>query len=335
MNWDVLCLKAIVTGYGSIGKRHVKNLLEISDYDIAICTKQRPKSYDTKRCTFFDTLQDCFSEVPTIGLVTNVSSAHVETALELASAGCHLFIEKPLSNSLKNIEKLSKIVKKKKLVTLMGCNLRFHSCIQKIKELITNGKIGKIISARVECGTYLPDWHPYEDYRGSYASRNDLGGGVVLTCIHELDYLYWFFGNVKEVFSMTGKYSNLETKADDLSAIILKFNNNVIAEVHLDYFQRPETRSCKIIGVKGTIYWDSTTNEVKLYSVEKKRWKTVHKIKNYDKNEMYVKELRHFIRCVDKKEKSINDISQGIYTLKIALTVIKSSKLKRVLSTSA
>lgn len=320
-----------MTGYGSIGKRHVKNLLDASNYDVAVYTKQKnPKSYDAKRCAFFDTLEDCFSEMPAIGFITNVSSAHVDAALELANAGCHLFIEKPLSNSLKNTDRLSKTVKKKKLVTLMGCNLRFHSCIQKIKELIEANKIGKIISARVECGTYLPDWHAYEDYRDSYASRNDLGGGVVLTCIHELDYLYWFFGNVNEVFSMTGKYSDLETKADDLSAIILKFGNGVIAEVHLDYFQRPETRSCKIIGTKGTIYWDSTTNEVKLYSVEKKKWQTVHKIKNYDKNEMYVKELRHFIRCVNNKEASINDLSQGIYTLKIALAVIKSSKLKKV-----
>ena len=325
-------MKAIVVGYGSIGKRHVKNLLAISDYDINVCTEQKnPQSYHQKRCIFFNTLQDCLDE-PAIGLVTNVSKSHVTTALKLANIGCHLFIEKPLSNSLQNVDKLYRIIKKKKLVTLMGCNLRFHSSIQKIKELITNDKIGKIISARVECGTYLPDWHPHEDYRDSYASRNDLGGGVVLTCIHELDYLYWFFGSVKEVFSMTGKHSDLKTNADDLSAIIMKFNNGVIAEVHLDYFQRPEIRSCKIIGTKGTIYWDSITNEVKLYDIDRKKWKTIHKIKKYDKNEMYVKELKHFINCVDNKKKSINDISQGIYTLKIALAVIKSSKLKKVIT---
>lgn len=326
-------MKAVIAGYGSIGKRHVQNLLSTTNYDVLVCTKQqKPKSFNTKRCAFFKTLHDCYSHKPVVGFVTNVSSEHVKTSMSLANAGCHIFIEKPLSNSLQNIEKLSKIVKEKKLITLMGCNLRFHRCIEKIKELIIKGEIGRIISARVECGTYLPDWHPYEDYRNSYASRNDLGGGVVLTCIHELDYLYWFFGNIKEVFSMTGKYSNLKTKADDLSAIVLKFNNNVIAEVHLDYFQRPETRSCKIIGTKGTIYWDSTTNEVKVYRPVKKKWETIFRIKNYDKNEMYIKELEHFIRCVNNKEKSINDISQGIYTLKVALAVIKSSRLKKVVS---
>jgi len=325
-------LKAIIAGYGSIGKRHVQNLLSTTNYDILICTsQQKPKSFNTKRCMFFKTLRDCFSYKPVIGFVTNVSSEHVKTSIALANAGCHIFIEKPLSNSLQSVNKLSKIIKKKKLVTLMGCNLRFHSCIQKIKELLIKGEIGKIISVRVECGTYLPDWHPNEDYRNNYAARDDLGGGVVLTCIHELDYLYWFFGTVKEVFSMTGKYSNLQTKSDDLSAIILRFNNNVIAEVHLDYFQRPEARNCKIIGTKGTIYWDSTTNKVKVYRPTTKKWETVFRINKYDKNEMYVKELEHFIRCVSKKGKSINDISQGIYTLKVALAVIKSSRLKKVI----
>ena len=179
------------------------------------------------------------------------------------------------------------------------------------------------------CNMSTPDWHPNENYSKSYASRDDLGGGVILTCIHELDYLYWFFGEIQEVFSMTGKYSNLKITASDLSAIILKFKNNIIAEVHLDYFQKPEVRSCKIIGTKGTIIWDSVSNEVKIYNFKKLKWESKLKIKKYDKNEMYVKELEHFIQCVNKKKKTINDISQGEYVLKVALGIIKSSKLKK------
>ena len=48
----------------------------------------------------------------------------------------------------------------------------------------------------------------YEDYKKSYASKKELGGGVVLTCIHEIDYMYWLFGDIKEVFSLTGKFSD-------------------------------------------------------------------------------------------------------------------------------
>ena len=324
-------MNALVVGNGSIGKRHIQNLLSISNYNIVISTKQRkPTSLNKKRCIFVKSLNEGLQHNPSIGFVTNVSSEHIKTSLLLAKAGCHIFIEKPLSNSLKETEKLLNMVKKEKLVTLMGCNLRFHSCIKKIKSLIEQKTIGEIISVKSECGTYLPEWHPNENYSMSYAARDDLGGGVVLTCIHEIDYLYWFFGEIKEVFSITGKFSDLKIKSSDLSAIILKFKNNIIGEIHLDYFQRPEFRSCKIIGTKGTIYWDSTNNEVKLFDIKKKKWITKLKVKNYDKNKQYVDELSHFLNCVKMKKKSINDLTQGIKTLKIALTTIKSSKEKKL-----
>tara|TARA_B110000014_G_scaffold126105_1_gene86795 strand:+ start:559 stop:1551 length:993 start_codon:yes stop_codon:yes gene_type:complete len=326
-------LKFLIAGYGSIGKRHLKNILSNSNSKIIIYSKRKDLSnLEKKNIKVSNSLDKCLDENPNAALITNETSNHIPISKKLAQAGLDLFIEKPLSNSLKSVSDVIKITKNKKLMTLMGCNLRFHDCIKKIKSLIEQQKIGKIISVQVECGTYLPDWHPNEDYSKGYSARDDLGGGVVLTCIHEIDYLYWFFGEVQEVFSITGKFSNLKLKSSDLSAIIMKFRNNVIAEVHLDYFQKPETRSCKIIGTKGTIVWNSTTNEVKLYNLKNKKWSTKLKINNYKKNDMYKKELAHFIQCIKQKKKSKNDISQGKYVLKIALGIIKSSKLKKVVT---
>lgn len=327
----MICLKALVIGYGSIGKRHVKNLMSIPNMEIIIFSKHTKSDLKIgKKCKILNSIEECIKEKPDIGFVTNYTSYHVPTAKKLANAGIHLFIEKPLSNSKNNISALTNLIKKKKLVTQIGCNMRFHDCIKKIKDIILTNEIGRILSVHVECGSYLPDWHPNEDYRKSYASRADLGGGVVLTCIHEIDYLYWFFGMPRQVFSMGGKFSELEVKVDDLSVSIMKFKNNIIAELHLDYFQRPESRSCKIVGTKGTIYWDSDTNHVLVYNFEKKKWKKKFSIKNYDRNKMYLDELYHFIQCVKNKEKSINTISQGVKTLEIALAIIDSSKTGKV-----
>ena len=302
----------------------------MQNVEIVIYSKQA-KSYlpKHKNIKIFDTLEQCLLEKPEIGFITNETVNHIPIAMKLAKAGLHLFIEKPLSNTISSLKTFTKLVEKQKLITLMGCNLRFHRCISEIKNLIDQKAIGNIVSVKVECGTYLPDWHPGENYSKSYASRDDLGGGVVLTCIHELDYLYWFFGETQEVFSMTGKYSNLKITASDLSAIILKFKNNIIAEVHLDYFQKPEARSCKIIGTKGTIIWDSINNEVKMYNFKKLKWESKLKLKKYDKNLMYKSELIHFIKCVKNNLKDYNDIKQGEYVLKIALAVKKSAKLKK------
>ena len=325
-------MKALVIGYGSIGRRHINNLSLLPHLEILVCTKHGQDDFlRKKRCKIFNSLEKCLDEKPDIVFVTNVTSDHIKTALKLANSGIHLFIEKPLSNSMSGVKTLLDTVKKRKLVTLMGCNMRFHPCIHKIKELILENQIGRVISVLVENGSFLPGWHQDEDYRQGYVSRKDLGGGAILTNIHEIDYLYWFFGNVKEVYSITGKFSDLDISVDDLSCLLLQFKNDVIAEVHLDYFQNPSFRSCKVIGTNGTIYWDSEINIVKVYDIKKKIWIEKLKLKNYDENAMYIEELSHFIDCVKNNKKTINSVHDGAKTLKIVLNAKKASKIKKAI----
>jgi len=322
-----------VVGYGSIGKRHIKNLSKLKNMEIIVCTKKKPDQFlKQKKCKIYSSIKDCIKENPKFAIVTNETHLHIKTALYLAKEGIHMLIEKPLSHSLQGTNELITIIKKKKLVVLMGCNFRFHPSIILMRNIILRGDLGRIISAQVENGSFLPDWHPYENYQTNYAARNDLGGGAVLTCIHEIDYLYWFFGNIRDVFSVTGKFSDLNIKTEDLSAIILKFKNNVVAEAHLDFFQQPSARNCKVIGTKGTLTWDIEKNSVRYYNVKNKKWIEKLKLRNYDINKTYIQELTHLIESVQGKTKPINDLKEGIYTLKVALTVKKSSKLKKTLS---
>ncbi len=326
--------KILVVGYGSIGKRHIKNLLNFSNISIIVYTKQKIKSQ--KRIKFFSTIDECLKEKPKIGFIANESSLHVKTAIKLAKSNMHLFIEKPLSNSLLGINELEKIVKNKKLITMIGCNFRFFPPILKIKKLIEQNKIGKIISIQIENGSYLPDWHPYEDYRNSYAAKKILGGGVTLTQIHEIDYLKWFFGNPLKVCSLSGKFSNLDLDVDDYCASILKFENNIICEIHLDFFQRPQYKRCKIRGLKGIIEWDSESNNIRIFSNTQNKWKNIHIEKNYNLKEkekvnlMYENELKHFLNCVKNKKNTINSLNDSIDTLKIALAMKKNTSMKRI-----
>jgi predicted dehydrogenase len=324
--------KILVVGYGSIGKRHVENLLSISNLEIIVCTKRNDINKLKKHTKVYHTINQSLKEKPDIGIIANETSLHIPTAIKLAKEGLDLFLEKPLSNSLKDVEKLHAIVKKKKLITQMGCNLRFHPCIKKIKSLIEQQKIGKIISAQVQNCSYLPDYHPWEDYRKGYAARKDLGGGIILTQIHEIDYMYWFFQDVENVISMSGKLSDLDIKVEDYVSSLLKFRNKIIGELHMDYFQRPDFRSCKIRGTKGEIYWNSDNNCVNIYNMNKKRWETELKVKNYERNFSYIEQLKHFLKCIKHRKETINDLEQGITTLKIALAIKKASKLMKSVS---
>ena len=325
--------KILVVGYGSIGRRHVDNFLEFKDIQLIVYTKRNDLQLLKKKgVKVSNSLAECLKENPDIGIIANETSLHIPIAIKLAEEGLHLFLEKPLSNSLKGVEKLHAIVKKKKLITQMGCNLRFHPCIKKIKSLIEQKKIGKIISVQVQNCSYLPDFHPSEDYRKSYAARKDLGGGVILTQIHEIDYMYWFFQEVQNVVSMSGKFSELDVTAEDYMSSLLQFKNKIIGELHMDYFQRPSFRSCKIRGTKGEIYWNSDNNCVNIFNMNKQKWETKFDTgfsHNLDTYSSYVEELKHFLKCVKHRKETINDLEQGIETLKIALAIKKASKLMK------
>jgi len=327
----------LIVGYGSIGKKHLENFLQFKDIQLTVYTKRNDLQLLRENgIKISDSLTECLKENPDVGVITNETSLHIPIAIKLAKEGLDLFLEKPLSNSLKDVEKLRAIVKKKKLITQMGCNLRFHPCIKKIKSLIEHQKIGRIISAQVQNYSYLPDSHRWEDYRKSYAARKDLGGGVILTnAIHEIDYLYWFFQEVENVISISGKFSDLDIKAEDYVSGLLKFKNKIIGELHMDYFQRPDFRSCKIRGTKGEIYWNSDDNCVNIYNINKKKWETKFDngfSHNLDTYSSYVEELKHFLKCVKHRKETINNLEQGIETLKIALAIKKASKLMKSVS---
>jgi predicted dehydrogenase len=323
-------LKSLVIGYGSIGQRHVKNLLKIPKMQIIICTKKTDIKFK-KRCIFINSLKKSIQEKPDFALICNNTSEHVKTATILAHAGIDLFIEKPLSNSLNGISLLEKISKNKKLVTMIGCNLRFNSSLLMVKKLLDEQVIGKIYSVHAESGSFFPEWHPYEDYKQSYVSQKKLGGGVILTSIHDIDYLFWFFGKVKEISSFSEKVSNLDINTEDLSSSLLKFQNKILGELHMNIIQKNPSRTCTIIGEKGTIFCSVEANTVKLFDTIKKKWITKMSLKSYNTNQMYIDELNHFMKCVKTRKQTINPISDGIETLKIALTIKKSSTQRRII----
>jgi len=320
-------LKALVIGYGSIGKRHTNNLMKLKQIEISVCSKNKEAlQLKKKGITVYSTIEKALEEKHDVGIICNETSLHIETAIKLAKKDYHIFLEKPLSNSLKNISTLFKLIKKKKLITMIGCNMRFHEGIKIMKKMIEKDEIGRIISASAENGSFMPDWHPWENYQSSYASNKKLGGGVVLTQIHEIDYLYWFFGKVNELFAITKKLSDLEIDVEDFCECILKFKNNIIVDLHLDYFQKPSKRTCKIIGTKGQIKWNWENNHVQIYKYKNNKWVTRKIEKKMDKNKMYIDEMIYFLNCVKKKKIPMNSIIDSIEPQKIALAIKESAK---------
>ena len=318
----------LVLGCGSIGRRHMKNLLALGVKDVIafdVDVARRQAAAVTLGIASVASLQAAWEQRPEVCLIAAPTSLHVPLALDAARHGCHLFIEKPLSHSWAGVQELLGWVEQKNLITLVGCNMRFHPGLRQVKALLEKQAIGRIIAARVEVGQYLPDWHPEEDYRQSYSARRELGGGIILDAIHEIDYIRWLIGEVADAVCMAGKLSRLEIDSEDTAALLLRFACGAVGEIHLDYIQRAYSRTCQIIGEEGTIHWDYLAGQVRWYSAHTRAWQFCASPAGWQTNQMYVDEISHFLACLAGVERAELDIREGAKVLRIALAAKQSA----------
>ena len=331
-------MKIGIIGSGSIGKRHIRNVKKLlaerndSSEVIAFDVNQEAldlvsKEYGVRTSSDLDQF---LQEVNGV-FVCTPNHLHASLALKAVQNGCHVLVEKPLAHSMENVDELLSLAKEKNLTVTVGYMLRFYEPLRKVKGLLDSGAIGKIYGADVHCGSYLPDWRPTQDYRKNYGAIRAQGGGIILDSIHEINYIRWLLGKVTNVFCFADKLGNLEIDTEDFADISLRFQGNVIAHVHLDYLQRCYSRNCKIIGEKGTIEWSFLGHTLRVYDAEKKTW-TVTKKENFDFNQTYLAEEKHFLDCVDGKAKPFVTGEESREDLRIALAALESAEKGRVIN---
>lgn len=319
----------LVFGCGSIGRRHAANLKALHAGEIVVFDPSPERREELRTQTGIrsvESMETAWAWQPHVAVITTPTSMHLPLAMEAAKHGCHLFIEKPLADKLDGIAELEAVVKEKRLVSLIGCNMRFHPGLQRAKQLLAAGTIGKICAVQAEFGQYLPDWRPQDDYRKSYSARRELGGGVILDVIHELDYLRWLAGEVSAVHAFADRVSHLEIDTEDVAAILLRFTNGAIGTANLDYVQRAYHRTCRIVGDAGTITWDYAAGKVAWFTASTKTWQEEPNPAGWVPNQMYVDELKHFLACLDGQAASTNDVFEAHRVLQIALAAHDSSR---------
>ena len=334
-------MKALFIGLGSIGQRHLQNFIEIrpryspvlayrtskSDKVIingkVLSEEKLPNYYNMVE---FYEIEQALNENPDVAFISNPSSLHIETAAKIAEHNIHFFIEKPLGVGASGIEYLENQIREKNLITMVGYQTRFNPVVVEAKDVIIKMKYGRVISAEFKWCTYLPDHHPYEDYRKGYAARKNLGGGVIFCLIHELDLIQWFFGLPISVYAIKGAQSNLEVDIEDNIAAIFKckFNSNVFpVYLHLSFSQKLEERYFSILMEKALIKCNLVTNEIEIIE-HNDNLNYHHQYDNLDRNSLFKQELEEFIKAVENNEKSSIPVSEGKKSLSMATSIHRS-----------
>jgi predicted dehydrogenase len=332
-------MKFLMIGLGGIGQRHLRNLrtllgpsAEVLAYRVRrqshVLTDQlqiedQAGLEEKYAVRLYTDLDEALAEHPQAALICNPSSLHVAVALKAAAAGCHLLLEKPLSHNLEGVDELIRLMDDRRLVGLVGYQMRFHPCLRRLRELLSVRAVGRIVAVRAEVGEYLPGWHPYEDYRQMYASRADLGGGVVLSQIHEIDYIYWLFGMPRRLMAIGGHLSRLEIDVEDTASVLMEClvdGRPIPIHLHQDFVQRPPSRTCQVIGDDGKILVDFRNLWVKHYNgagdlVAETSFGTLQR------NQLFLDEMKHFLACLERRELPLVSVHDGAQSLRIALAV--------------
>lgn len=310
-------MKVCFVGIGSIARRHIRNLTELCNeqgIDLRIDALRRCKS-DTNLPEVIEHVYTDINNLPMnydVIFITNPTEYHADVLISLHNHGNHFFIEKPVT-SLNSIDKLYSINYRNDSVYYVACPLRYTNVIQYLKKEVD---IKKVNSVRSISSSYLPDWRPGTDYRQSYSAHKSLGGGVDIDLIHEWDYLSFLFGMPSEIKSFSGNVSNLEIDSCDYAIYIARFENSMIAELHLDYFGRKNIRTVELITEDETIRGDLVNGTIE-YLVDGKTVQLPAERDIYQK-----RELQYFIDTIIHGRISQNDIKNAVKILKLTQGII-------------
>lgn len=319
-------MKTLIAGFGSIGRRHLRNLRALGEQDILLLRSNHSTLPDDEIAglTVETTIEAALAHGPDAVIVANPTALHLDVAIPAAEAGCAILLEKPVSHSLERLNTLQAAIRRGNARVLTGFQFRFHPTLRRAAELLSAQRIGRPVSARVHWGEYLPNWHPWEDYRQGYAARADLGGGVILTLSHPFDYLRMLLGEIDALWAFAGQ-GGLDVPVEDTAEIGLQFANGAVGNVHLDYLQQPPAHTLEIIGSAGTLCWNNADGALSVYYPETQAWAVEMPPEGFERNWLFLEEMRNFLAVARREAAPACTLDDGIRALEIAVAARESA----------
>lgn len=322
-------MRFLVIGLGSMGRRRIRCLQYLGEKDIVgfDVRKERCEEASSKYgIKAYPEFEKALSERPDVFIISVPSNFHHRYALEAIKKKIHFFTE---SNFLpEGMDDLIKAEKEGDIVCAPSFTMPHHPLVKLMKSIVEEGKIGKVYSFTYHLSSYLPLWHPWEDYRCVYYSKKETPGSTEMVAF-ELTWIVWLFGDVKEVCGFKSKMSSLEIDFEDTYQVILKFQNGILGHLLIDVTSLPSGRNMKILAEKGTLIWNSEEEMLKWFNSEKGNWEEIkgevgiiepgYSVHIHE--EMYIEEIDDFLKALRgekkypytfAKEKKIVDVLEAI-----------------------
>src|SRR3989339_755050 len=323
-------MKILVIGYGSIGKRHAKNLIDLGCQVVLLRHSNNNPNKDGYR-EYYSIKEAIEAEGALDGaVVCSPTAKHLDDVAILVERNIPFLLEKPPAHDLAAAFEMKKIIDKFVKYDI-AYNLRYYSLLSFMKDFLP--KLGGIYSVRAHVGSYLPNWRKNVDYRETISAKSELGGGVHIELVHEIDYLLWFFGLPRRVFASINKISALEISSDDLSLAIFDYGGRMMVELHMDYLSHKPLRGLQVIAENGTLEADLNEASIQYYEKTKGSADEVFKLPEGPRfAETYIDEIRNFIGIIRGEGKPLVDIDSAVNVMRVVDAMERSSKEEKWIS---
>jgi len=209
------------------------------------------------------TPQDAYKQQPDLAVIAVPTALQARYVIDAADHGVDVLVEKPGALNLNEAGQVISAVRSNGIRFLISYQRRFHPLIHRLRRILARCEIGKLMSVRIVVGSHVPDWHPYEDFRGLYACRADLGGGVVRTECHEIDLVTWLFGAPTRVEAVTGRRGPHDIDVEDSAEILMDYETFAV-QLSLCFMQRRSQRHFTITGQDGWIELDLVAQRMEM-----------------------------------------------------------------------
>ena len=250
-------MRALVLGYGSIGERHARLLVE-TKCSVAVVSR-RSIDFAPHYSELSHALSDWQPEYVVVADRTSEHHQAMETLVKHGFQG-RVLIEKPL------FDRLSALPRHSFSLAAVAYNLRCHPLLTKLKSLLDD--TDQLVTANIYVGSYLPDWRPNTDYRQSYSAKRGQGGGVLRDLSHELDYVLWLFGSWRRLAASGGHFSQLEIDSDDSYTLLMETQRCPLVSIHMNYLDRVPRREILVNTDQHTVRVDLISNTMVIDGVQ-------------------------------------------------------------------
>lgn len=313
---------AVIVGYGSIGHRHAQNLRRLGvEQQIVVRrgTNPNPTFQPPPDARVVTSLEEALAQKPDLAIICTPTSLHAPAAIECLTASVPTLVEKPLADCVQSARQVAELAASTGVPAAMAYSLRYHPVYRAARQRLASGVDGTIRYAKAWFETFLPHWHPWEDYRQSYAARLDQGGGAARTLDHEIDFLNWCLGEPRRASGLAIATGALQSDADDVAALTLEYLGPVAAQLLLSLCRRPPARGFEFVSDAGTLVGNFAACTLEFCPPDGPV-ETVWSQPEYDLNDMYLDMLCDVLNDLIRGsgERNSVPVSAGVMTLQVS-----------------